>query len=349
LSALDATAAAAGTPLLAVRDLQTHFPTSAGPARVVDGISFEVDRGEIVALVGESGGGKTMTALSILGLVPPPGRIVAGSVRFEGAELLGLPPAARRSLCGRQMGLVLQEAQSALNPVLSCGDQLEETLRLHRGLGRREARRAAVALLAQVHLPDPERAARAHPHELSGGMAQRVLLALALAPAPKLLIADEPTSGLDLTIQAQILALLGEQQRRLGMAVLWITHDLGVVAQVAHRLAVVYAGRIVEMGPPATVLRRPLHPYTAALLRSRPGLGPSRRRLAAIPGTVPRPAELPAHCRFQSRCTHRIPLCACEDPPPRAPEPDREIRCFVDLHPAAGPDPGPGVGGCLDP
>ena len=329
----------AAAPLLEVRDLQTHFPTPAGPARVVDGVSLDVRRGEIVALVGESGGGKTMTALSILGLVPRPGRVVGGTVRFEGQDLLGLPPGRRRSLCGREIALVLQEAHSALNPVLSCGAQVEEMLRLHGGLGRREARRQALALLARVHLPNPGWAARAYPHQLSGGMGQRVHLAVALASGPKLLIADEPTTGLDLTVQAQILALFRELQESLGMTVLWITHDLGVVARVAHRLAVMYAGRIVEAGRPEVVFRQPRHPYTEALLRSRPGLARPGRRLPAIPGAVPDPARLPAHCRFWARCEHRIERCAVEDPPPRQPGPEREIRCFVDLPQGPGQAP----------
>jgi peptide/nickel transport system ATP-binding protein len=331
-------------PLLAIRDLVTCFDTAAGPARVVDGVSLHVNPGEILGLVGESGSGKSMTAFSILGLVPAPGRVVSGDIQLEGRSVLRLDEAGFRELRGQKIALVWQEGQNALNPVLHCGEQVAEVLRENRSLGRRDAWRGAVDLLRRVHLPDPERAARQYAHELSGGMAQRVVLAMALAARPKLLIADEATAGLDLTVQAQVLSLLAELQAAEGLAILLITHDLGVVAQVAHRVAVMYAGRIVETGPAADVFREPRHPYTRGLLRARPMLLGARQALQAIPGTLPDPHCWPASCRFQPRCDARVAICEKQDPGPRRVGADREVRCFVDL-PGGEPSPaGPSEG-----
>ena len=327
---------AAPEPLLVVEDLRTCFDSEAGTARVLTGVNLRVGRGEVLGLVGESGSGKTMTALSILGLVPEPGRIVAGEVRFAGQDLRRLDREALRQVRARGIAIVFQEPQSTLNPVRTCGDQIAELLREHLRLGRAASQAQALELLRSVHLPDPARVARQYPHELSGGMCRRVAVALALSCQPQLLIADEATSGLDRTIQAQILALLAELQAAHDLAVLAITHDLSVVAEMAARVAVMYAGRIVETGPTARVFAAPAHPYTRALLRARPGLLRAPRRLEPIPGVAPDPRNLPPHCPFQARCPFRVERCRHEDPEPRGLGPEHWSRCFVDLPEAAG-------------
>jgi len=316
--------------LLEVRDLCTVFAGEEGVARAVDGASFTVCPGETVGLVGESGCGKTVTALSILGLVPAPaGRIAGGDILFRGRSLLGLPADEMRRRRGSDISMVFQEPTSALNPVLTCGEQVAEVLREHCGCGRRQARRHAIDMLRRVHLPDPERQAQSYPHQLSGGMCQRVMLAMALACRPSLLIADEPTTALDVTIQAQILELLQELQADERMAILLITHDLAVVAAVADRVAVMYAGRVVESGSIEQVFESPRHPYTQGLLASLPSLETRPGPLAAIPGTVPHPARLPSYCRFYDRCRHRQERCFLEDPPPTAVAPGHLVRCLV--------------------
>jgi oligopeptide/dipeptide ABC transporter ATP-binding protein len=322
-------------PLLEVRDLCTVFDTPEGLARAVDGASFALGAGETLGLVGESGCGKSVTALSILRLVPEPaGRIVSGDVLLRGMSLRGLRESEMRRLRGREISMVFQEPASSLNPVFPCGDQVSEAYRAHNTCSRREGRERALEMLRRVHLPDPERLARKYPHQLSGGMCQRVMLAMALACHPSLLIADEPTTALDVTIQAQILELLQELQADLGMAILLITHDLGVVATLARRVAVMYAGRIVESGTTEQIFRSPRHPYTQGLLASLPGRGGPPGRLAAIPGGVPDPAHFPVGCRFRERCRHRIDRCALEDPPEEILEPGHQVRCFV------APEPG---------
>ncbi|MFQ5599545.1 MAG: ABC transporter ATP-binding protein [Candidatus Krumholzibacteriia bacterium] len=321
-----------GDVLLDVRDLCTVFETDEGTSRAVDGASFVIRSGEILGLVGESGCGKSVTALSILRLVQePPGRIVSGAVRFSGRDLLQLGGAQMRAIRGNEISMVFQEPMTSLNPVFSCGEQVAEVLRVHRKLGRREAAARAVEMLRRVHLPDPEQQARRYPHQLSGGMRQRVMIAMALACGPSLLIADEPTTALDVTIQAQILDLLLELQAENRMAILLITHDLGVVAEVANQVAVMYAGRVVETGRVEDVLTRSRHPYTRGLLASLPRMEASRDVLPTIPGVVPHPAHLPDHCRFRSRCPDRIERCGLEDPGPRAVGPGHEVRCFVEL------------------
>jgi peptide/nickel transport system ATP-binding protein len=324
-------------PLLEVKDLQVVFDTEAGPARAVDGISFTLEPGETLGLVGESGCGKTVTALAMLRLVPSPGRIAGGSIRYRGRNLLELDTAALRRVRGREIAMVFQDPVSALNPVLSCGSQLEEVVRVHQGCSRHAARERAFELLDRVHLADARRVARAYPHELSGGMCQRVMLAMALAGEPSVLVADEPTTALDVTIQAQICELLQELQAASGMALLLITHDLGLVAGMAARVAIMYAGRIVEQAPAPALFAAPRHPYTLGLLHSLLGRASATGRLPGIPGVVPDPARLPTHCRFQPRCPVRVDRCAREDPPERLVGPAHSTCCFVDIDPAGPP------------
>jgi len=318
-------------PLLDIRGLEIGFPAGgAGPLAVVRGASLAVGRGEIVGLVGESGSGKSLTALATLGLVPAPGRILAGSVRLEGRELVGLPERELRAIRGARIGLVFQEPSAALNPVLTVGAQLVEAIRAHRAVTRAEARGRALELLERLAIPDPERRLREYPHQLSGGQRQRVVLALALAAGPGLLIADEPTTALDVTLQAEVLDLLVELRDELGVAVLLITHDLAVVAEVCDRVLVMYAGEVVEEGAVASVFARPLHPYTQGLLAALPRLGAPAPRgaLPSIPGQVPAPAALPRGCAFHPRCPERLPVCSERRPEWTAVE-GRGVRCLA--------------------
>jgi len=302
--------------LLSVDGLTTRFFTDEGISLAVEEVSFDVPRGKTVALVGESGCGKTVTALSILRLVPdPPGRIVAGSVRLGSADILHLAEAQMREIRGNRISMIFQEPMTSLNPVFTIGEQIMEAVVLHQKVGRAEALHRAVAMLRKVGIPDPEMRVREYPHQMSGGMRQRVMIAMALVCGPQLLIADEPTTALDVTIQAQILDLLRGLQADLGMSILLITHDLGVVAETAHHVAVMYAGRIVEKADIGELFDRPLHPYTLGLFRSRPTLE-DRSTLAFIPGVVPSPLAIPPGCAFHPRC----PLsdgarCARERPP----------------------------------
>ncbi len=301
--------------LLHVRDLKTYFHTKEGPAKAVDGVSFDIEAGETVALVGESGCGKSMTALSILQLVPQPaGYHPSGSIEFLGQDLMRLPEMEKRKLRGSAISMIFQEPMTALNPVFTVGYQLTEPLLQHQGLTRVEAERKAVELLGQVHIPDPEQRVREYPHQLSGGMKQRVMIAMAMACEPKLLIADEPTTALDVTIQAQILDLMKELQRKKGTAILLITHDLGVVAETADRVAIMYAGRIVEMAPCKQLLANPAHPYTVKLLQSLPSGDQRNRALQTIEGRVPSPQQYPPGCRFADRCHMVHPPCRTIDP-----------------------------------
>ena len=301
--------------LLEVRDLRVTFFTPAGEVRAVDGVGFSVAAGRTLGLVGESGCGKSVSAFSILRLVSPPGRIVGGSIRFDGRELLELSEREMRALRGNHIAMVFQEPSSSLNPVFTIGSQIGEAVRLHQKVDRREARRRAIALLELVEIPEAAHRVDAYPHQLSGGMRQRAMIAMALSCEPRLLIADEPTTALDVTIQAQILDLLAGLQRRLGMALLLVTHDLGVVAQRADNVAVMYAGRIVEQAPVERLFDAPLHPYTRGLLNSVPRLGTERaRRLDAIPGVVPDPLHWPSGCRFRDRCAIAVAACAAVDP-----------------------------------
>jgi oligopeptide/dipeptide ABC transporter ATP-binding protein len=299
--------------LLEVNDLQTHFPTRAGLVRAVDGVSFYLDRGELLGLVGESGCGKSMTALSVMRLIAPPGKIVKGEILFDGKDLLKLSDAEMRDMRGDDIAMIFQDPMTSLNPVFTVGEQIAEALRLHRKLSRAVARKATIEAMREVAIPDPARRLDDYPHQLSGGMRQRVMIAMALACNPKLLIADEPTTALDVTIQAQILELLNELRKQRDLAVLLITHDLGVVAEVADRVAVMYTGRIVEESPVAELFARPKHPYTEGLLRSVPKLTAEdvvrKERLETIEGVVPSPTDLPPGCHFAPRCVHRMPRC----------------------------------------
>jgi oligopeptide/dipeptide ABC transporter ATP-binding protein len=312
--------------LLHVQDLRTHFITRGGVVRAVDGVSFIIREGETVALVGESGCGKSVTALSLARLIPqPPGQYAGGQVLFRGRDVLRLDDAELRQLRGRDISYVFQEPGESLNPVFTVGYQIAEAIRLHRP--KVSGRDEVLRLMNLVGLPDPERRFDAYPHQLSGGMQQRAMIAMALACNPRLLVADEPTTALDVTIQAQIMELLGSLQKQLGMAVLLITHNLGLVADVAHWLNVMYAGRIVESGPTEKVLRNPRHPYTRGLLDAVPRLEGTTGRLKGIEGAVPNPLALPSGCPFHPRCPKAQPRCRAEEPVIEKCEEEHEARC----------------------
>jgi peptide/nickel transport system ATP-binding protein len=332
-------------PLLAIEDLRTYFYTAAGVARAVDGLSLAVGPGETVGVVGESGCGKSVTALSILRLVSSPGRIEAGSrIRFEGRDLLALNDRAMRDIRGNRIAMVFQEPMTALNPVFTVGDQVAEVARIHRHARRADAWKQALAMLDRVGIPAPDERAREYPHQLSGGMRQRVMIAMALMMKPALLIADEPTTALDVTIQAQILELLAELQRDYGMSVLLITHDLGVVAETASRVVVMYGGEAVEQAPVRELFAAPHHPYTLGLLAAMPRLGLRRDRLRTIPGTVPSPTAWPTGCRFRDRCSSAWDRCAAEHPPFYAIARDHDSRCHLAEEPARRDRPDVAVG-----
>ncbi len=303
--------------LLEVRDLVVAFHTDGGVIRAVDGVSFDVPRGETVGLVGESGCGKSVTSLCIMGLLPtPPARIEAGSLRFDGRELLGLPERELRAMRGRKIGMIFQEPMTALNPVFTAGMQVMEAVRAHQKVSRAAARARAIELFTRVGISAPAERIDAYPHQLSGGMRQRVMIAIALASEPELLIADEPTTALDVTIQAQILELLASLQRDLGMSMLLITHDLGVVAEHAREVVVMYAGKVVERAPCVDLFAAPQHPYTRGLMRSVPGYAGNagKTRLPTISGVVPDLSRLPTGCRFQERCDEVHERCRREEP-----------------------------------
>jgi peptide/nickel transport system ATP-binding protein len=306
----------ASAPLLQVRDLSTWFHAGRIVARAVDGVSFDVMPHETVGLVGESGCGKSVTSLSILRLIERPGRIEPGSrIEFEGRDLLTLDDRAIRDIRGNRISMIFQEPMTSLNPVFTVGDQVAEVARVHSGASRREAWDRAVDMLQQVGVPAPAERAREYPHQLSGGLRQRAMIAMALMMHPALLIADEPTTALDVTIQAQILELLAELQERVGMSILLITHDLGVIAESASRVLVMYAGQIVEQAPVRTLFAAAHHPYTEGLLSAMPRMGARRERLTVIPGTVPSPTEWPSGCRFHDRCAYAWDRCRVEAPP----------------------------------
>jgi peptide/nickel transport system ATP-binding protein len=304
------------TALLEVRGLRTAFQTDAGTFNAVDGVSFSLEAGRTLGIVGESGCGKSVTALSIMGLIAsPPGRIVDGEIVFEGVDLRRLSPAQMRDVRGNRISMIFQEPMTSLNPAFTIGDQIVEGIVRHRRIGHAEARSQAIEMLERVRMPSPERRFHDHPHKLSGGMRQRAMIAMALALKPRLLIADEPTTALDVTIQAQILELMRQLRDETGTAIILITHDLGVVAELAHDVAVMYAGRIVEKAPVEELFARPEHPYTVGLLGSIPKLHLQQARLPAIEGQVPNPWSLPAGCRFSPRCPFATAKCRAEDPP----------------------------------
>jgi peptide/nickel transport system ATP-binding protein len=333
--------AAQSTPLLEIRDLVTEFRTGDGTVRAVDGVSFEVAPRTTLGVVGESGSGKSVTALSIMRLVAsPPGRIASGSIRYAGRDLLALRPAEMRAIRGNRIAMIFQEPMTSLNPVFTVGDQVAEAVRLHQRKSRREARAVAIDMFRRVGIPSPEDRVDAYPHQLSGGMRQRVMIAMALACKPDLLIADEPTTALDVTIQAQILDLLRSLQHELGMSILLITHDLGVVAETCDEVIVMYAGRVVERAPTEALFAAPRHHYTAGLLRSVPSYSDGapageRGRLQEIRGMVPALSELPPGCKFAERCPAVAERCRVEEPPLVALGASR-VRCHFPLDPPGG-------------
>ena len=300
--------------LLSVRDLEVEFATRKGPLVALDGVSFEIAPGEVLGVVGESGAGKSLTGLAIIGLLDPPGRIAGGEIRLDGARIDNLPPARMREIRGRRIGIIFQDPLTSLNPLLRIGDQLSETILAHTSLTRRQARERAIAWLGEVGIPSPEKRIDGYPHEFSGGMRQRVVIALALCAEPALVIADEPTTALDVSVQAQIIAVLKNLTRRHGAAVMLITHDMGVIGETADRVAVMYAGRIVEIGEVGQVVRKPLHPYAQGLMAAIPTLEARVDRLAQIPGAMPRLSAIPRGCAFAPRCPNAFGRCV-ERPP----------------------------------
>ncbi len=319
-------------PLLEVRDLRTYFYTPRGVVRAVDGVTFAIQRGRSLGLVGESGCGKSITGLSILRLLPPAGRIVGGEIRFEGRNLLELGAEDMRRLRGRKIAMVFQDPMTSLNPVFTIGTQIAEPILVHQKTSRREAWNRAVEVMRQVSIPDPARRAKSYPHELSGGMRQRAMIAMAISCGPALLIADEPTTALDVTIQAEILELLGRLRTEMDLALLLITHDLGVVAENADDVAVMYAGKIVEMGTVREIFVNPQHPYTRGLLRCAPkitSVGARRGRLEAIEGVVPSPFDLPPGCPFAPRCPEVRDTCRLGEINPHTVSPSHQVRCVA--------------------
>ncbi len=316
-------------PLISVNNLRTEFRTREGNFFAVDGVSFHVNQGEVLGLVGESGCGKSVTALSIMRILPaPPGRVAGGEVIFEGVDLLKLPEAKMRAIRGGRIGMVFQEPMTSLNPVFTVGDQVAEAIIVHKGLKKDQALSRAAELFGMVGLPEPEKLISSYPHQLSGGMRQRVMIAMAISCGPGLVIADEPTTALDVTIQAQILALMGDIRKKTGTAIILITHDLGIIAQMADRVAVMYAGRIVEEARTDDIFHDPLHPYTEGLLASIPKPGEKLRRLKAIPGMVPKLSELPRGCKFLPRCPYAKPEYSESEPELVEVKPGHRVRCF---------------------
>jgi len=320
-------------PLLDIRGLKTHFKTDDGWLHAVDGVDISIEAGETVCVVGESGCGKSVTAKTVLKLIDmPPGKIVAGQVLWQGRDLVPLPPEAMQKIRAKEIAIIFQEPMTSLNPVYTVGEQIAESVRLHEGLSRKDAMDRAVEMLKLVRIPTPERRVLDYPHQFSGGMRQRVMIAIALACNPKLLIADEPTTALDVTIQAQILDLMQELKDRLGMAVMLITHAMGVVAEVAQNVVVMYAGQVVEEAPVGELFARPRHPYTQGLIRSIPRIDRAavhHQRLETIPGTVPKLIEPAPGCRFAARCNRMQPSCLDATPPLREIVPGHKVACFL--------------------
>jgi len=316
--------------ILDVINLQTHFFTDEGVSKAVDGITFSLHKGETLGLVGESGCGKSMTSLSILRLIAsPPGKIVGGEILFKGQDLLKKSEAEMRSIRGNEISMIFQEPMTSLNPVYTVGEQIAEAIRLHQKLGKKEAWQKAVEMLKLVGIPSPEKRAKQEPHELSGGMRQRVMIAMALACHPEILIADEPTTALDVTIQAQILELMKSLQKELGMGIIMITHDLGVVSETCDRVAVMYAGKIVEYTDADQLFENPRHPYTIGLLNSLPRLDQDQEELQAIKGNVPSPYNMPAGCRFAPRCPHAKDICHSTLPKLQDVGEGSQVRCWI--------------------
>jgi peptide/nickel transport system ATP-binding protein len=315
-------------PLLSVRNLRIEFPTRRGTLVAVDDVSFDIMPGEVLGIVGESGAGKSLTGTAVIGLIEPPGRIGAGEIRLRGERIDNLPPERMRRIRGKRIGMVFQDPLTSLNPLYRIGDQLIETIVTHTGVDTAEARRRAIAQLSEVGIPAPATRIDNYPHQFSGGMRQRVVLALALAAGPELVIADEPTTALDVSVQAQIIALLKRLCRDHGTAVMLIAHDMGVIAETADRVAVMYAGRIVEIGPVRDVVKRPLHPYTVGLMGSIPKPDADVERLVQIPGTMPRLTAIPSGCAFHPRCPRAFEPCAVERPN-LCPHGSAEVACWL--------------------
>ena len=319
--------------LLEIRGLKTQFKTDDGMVRAVDGVDLTIDRGETLGVVGESGCGKTVTAMTVLKLIQmPPGRIVAGSVLWQGRDLVPLGPDAMRRIRSKEIAIIFQEPMTSLNPVYTVGHQIAETIRLHEGLNRRDALDRTIEMLRLVNIPTPERRVRDYPHQFSGGMRQRVMIAMALSCNPRLLIADEPTTALDVTIQAQILELMQDMKERLGMAIMLITHAMGVVAETSQRVVVMYAGKVVEEAPVASLFGNPRHPYTQGLIRSIPRVDRAalhKDRLEAIPGTVPSLLDPPPGCRFAARCKYAMDICLQAVPPLKEVAPGHRVACVL--------------------
>ena len=316
--------------LLSIRSLETHFFSAGKVIRALDGISFEIQEGEVFGLVGETGCGKSVTALSILRLIPfPPGKIVAGSIRFKDKDILSLSPDQMRAFRGKEISMIFQEPMTSLNPVFRIGDQMREVIMLHQRMGKAAAWEAAVRMLDRVRIPDARKVAGQYPHQLSGGMRQRVMIAMELSCRPALLIADEPTTALDVTIQAQILRLLKEMKKEMGASILLITHDLGVVAEMCDRVAVMYAGSIVEQAEAVEIFEHPKHPYTQGLWGAIPLIDQEKDSLAVIPGTVPDLGRLPSGCKFHPRCLHRFEPCDGNRPPMLEVSPGHHAACYL--------------------
>lgn len=303
-------------PVLSVRDLRVEFATRRGVLTALDGVSFEINRGEVLGVVGESGAGKSVTGSAVIGLIDPPGRIAGGEILLNGERIDNLPPEAMRKVRGKRIGMIFQDPLTSLNPLYRVGRQIEETIRTHTDLSAKAARQRAIDLLAEVGIPAPERRIDGFPHEFSGGMRQRVVIALALAAEPELIIADEPTTALDVSVQAQIITLLKRLGRDHGTAVMLITHDMGVIAEAADRVAVMYAGRVAEIGPVAAVVGDPLHPYAKGLMGAIPSLSHEADRLAQIPGAMPRLSAIPPGCAFNPRCPQVFARCTVDRPEP---------------------------------
>lgn len=317
-------------PILEVKGLKTHFFTKRGVSKAVDGIDFVLHKGETLGIVGESGCGKSMTSLSILRLIPsPPGKITEGSILFKGKDLVTMSDHEIRKIRGNEISMIFQEPMTSLNPVISVGEQIAEALRLHKNLNKKAAWEKAVEMLKFVGIPSPEKRARQEPFQLSGGMRQRVMIAMALACSPEILIADEPTTALDVTIQAQILELIKDLQTKLGMGVIMITHDLGVVAETCDKVAVMYAGNIVEYSSTEQIFKDPKHPYTKGLIQSLPKIYEDQEELSTIEGSIPSPFNLPKGCRFASRCPFQEPICNERQPELHMQEDGVKVRCWM--------------------
>jgi len=319
--------------ILEVRDLKTHFETRNGTVKAVDGVSIEVNAGDTLGIVGESGCGKTVLALSIMRLIPePPGRIVSGTIHFDGTDILGLNNEEMRKLRGREISMIFQEPMNSLNPVLKVGDQVAESIRLHQGLSKKDSLERALEMLRLVGMPSAEERLKNYPHQMSGGMRQRVMIAMALSCNPRLMLADEPTTALDVTIQAQIIDLINTTKEKVGTSVILITHDLGVIAEAAQYAAVMYAGKVVEYCSVSDLFSKPLHPYTEGLMESTPNIGDipddKEKRLNVIPGTVPNLYSLPEGCSFQERCPYVMEICKKREPELKEKFPGHQVRCW---------------------